>query len=187
MKKLMIAAAIVCAAAMAQAYSVTWGMGVVNAADGSAATKSNISVLLVNITEATYGSLVEKYSTYTDGNAISADLYKTYKDSTGVAGTQSVSKGATNFKEAQSYNAGESSYKVIIYTSTDANGDLNYIANMGVVAIDAASPKDNSANSLGSKYFADTTKTVSWQTVPEPTSGLLLLLGVAGLALRRRA
>ena len=26
----------------------------------------------------------------------------------------------------------------------------------------------------------------NWQTVPEPTSGLLLLLGVAGLALRRR-
>lgn len=26
----------------------------------------------------------------------------------------------------------------------------------------------------------------SWQAVPEPTSGLLLLLGVAGLALRRR-
>jgi hypothetical protein len=35
--------------------------------------------------------------------------------------------------------------------------------------------------SSGSQWSAS-----GWQNVPEPTSGLLLLMGVAGLALRRR-
>ena len=38
----------------------------------------------------------------------------------------------------------------------------------------------------GTKDFGGKTKTGWYSTVPEPTSGLLLLLGVAGLALRRK-
>lgn len=34
--------------------------------------------------------------------------------------------------------------------------------------------------------LAETATVGKWSVVPEPTSGLLLLLGVAGLALRRR-
>jgi len=43
----------------------------------------------------------------------------------------------------------------------------------------------------GNAYFSDADPTTictfgAWTTVPEPTSGLLMLLGMAGLALRRR-
>jgi len=49
-----------------------------------------------------------------------------------------------------------------------------------------------SATSDGVTWLADDSTTRSagtagaWTAVPEPTSGLLLLLGVAGLALRRK-
>ena len=185
----MIAACAVALATAAQAYSVTWNSGALNNAAGGAPSIATISTMLITISGETYDSLVTEFSDtakYATGNDISKYLYDNYKGGTPVEASHGISKGAVVNKESASYAAGETSYKVIIYTSNDADGNLNYIANIGKETIDATSPKDISGTSMGSKYFADTTRTMSWQSVPEPTSGLLLLLGVAGLALRRR-
>ena len=46
---------------------------------------------------------------------------------------------------------------------------------------------ESQTQSIGFGNMQGATQNASnWQTIPEPTSGLLMLLGVAGLALRRR-
>ena len=70
-------------------------------------------------------------------------------------------------------------WAVVIATYYDENLEKDfYIATTVANTYVAGTKKGSAANIISG--VAD------WQTVPEPTSGLLLLLGVAGLALRRR-
>ena len=73
-----------------------------------------------------------------------------------------------------------------------------YVSATAVAAYDALNPTDTQPVAFGAQTsvskatFADTTATYAgagWYqaaAVPEPTSGLLILLGVAGLALKRK-
>ena len=74
-------------------------------------------------------------------------------------------------------------YKLVLHTSDDKyfiehEGTSTYSVVPGAVGEPASNYE---------KFQVATAYTASdWQSVPEPTSGLLLLLGVAGLALKRR-
>ena len=72
---------------------------------------------------------------------------------------------------------------VAVISEMEVEGTMYYFANTfdATVGADGASI----ASDWGSMLHGGETET-SWQSVPEPTSGFLLLLGVAGLALRRR-
>jgi hypothetical protein len=78
-------------------------------------------------------------------------------------------------------------YSILTATYTDATyGDM-YMA----AAVEAQAPASGTksvSNIFGGASTAATGGVRDWQAsaVPEPTSGLLLLLGVAGLALRRK-
>lgn len=50
----------------------------------------------------------------------------------------------------------------------------------------AVAPETGAAGVAFGNLQTATTTAGAWQSVPEPTSGLLLLLGMAGLALRRK-
>ena len=188
MKKLMIAAAIVCAAAVSQAATYVWSVGTSTGGEYYA-----------------FGG--EESGLYTGAAYIFATVDNAAIWSAVVDGGQSLaSYAAANGGQQVSMTGGAFS---TTYTTEEDLGTLNIVLvaddGKGHVLVDAVTPGNweyvegvgavplagdwlsNPDYSLDSKGPFD--EWGSWYTtssVPEPTSGLLLLLGVAGLALRRR-
>ena len=183
MKKLMIVAAAVMLAGMTQAASFTWG----TPTGTSGKLVDDKGVVQTSVT----GGSIALVLLGTD--AITGDTTYTWlADATFTSST----KASTNGRISNTYN----------FTWTD--GGENLIDNGSVVTVlfkdtagnysklvDAATGNEldptytfsgitmNTWNNTTSQWnFA----TANYQTVPEPTSGLLMLLGMAGLALRRR-
>ena len=182
MKKLMIAAAIVCAAVYAQASNVAWdqlagsvveNFGDYNAVDGVSAyliLSDTIAqdTLVKGLTGAAYESTVSGYAI----------------DTAPVAeGMFSVEKHAI----AASLTDGAGAYYVLF------SGDNMFVSEEAYFGWDDVGQVYSAQFSDIYGSYEDSLKAEEgyagayWYTaVPEPTSGLLLLIGVAGLALRRR-
>lgn len=171
----------VAVAGFAQAATCSWGSGALKTADstegGWSSTTVNGAGALVTmsvylIDADTYESLAsatqkELFDTY---SATSADLTGQNKNS-----STGALIGAITINEADAYAGVQ--YAVVTATYKDATyGDM-FMATRATTTFVAATQK-GSATALMSSVG-------NWQAIPEPTSGLLMLLGVAGLALRR--
>ena len=177
MKKLIMTVAIVCAACVSQAAAISWG--------NSASSK------IVDLT----------------GTAISASKATTYAlqvflvDANGnnvaqATGINSMTAGLlTGTNWTYTFGEGEGQYDTGDLFSVVAKMTVDGKAYEMVVAEDFAL---TAVNNSGTDTFAwpagtygglsETATVGKWSAaaVPEPTSGLLLLLGVAGLALKRK-
>jgi len=178
MKKLIMAVAIVCAAVCANAAQYVWQTSATSKMyDGP--NKALYTGTAYLFADAAPTAMSTVFAALAAGN----DVTKL-----GAIDTSSVSSGAIGKKTSSPIDAGDSltAFFVIV------DGDNFFVSSdVKVAGSDVgATTLTFSAKTASQAAFKDASKGLDgsgwYSTVPEPTSGLLLLLGMAGLALRRR-
>lgn len=181
MKRLIIAMFV--ALSTIAANAATWGWktaksgGVVYGPDSGSALVSGTAYLFLS-TEAE-----AVFTSWDGGTALSAIA--------GSLDSTSISSGKIAAK-SEPFDYVADPLNVIFATTTTVDGkEYLYISTIASgAALDVGRTtlqfKETSASSAASKLASGGYQGAGWYAAPEPTSGLLMLLGMAGLALRRR-
>jgi hypothetical protein len=201
MKKLMMVAAIALAAVSANAASFIWKTGnytnVLNP-DGSAVTTAagytslmnGGNIVLVLLSDGTYGGTMTALTgTSGDTAAFKATGGATIKYGLntvfGFDGDGSLLKNGDKIGVAYQSATGELSQLILTDTTGADLGKLDSVYTVSGLSDDSWAGEAFTFTTAGTSS-AKTYITIASAPVPEPTSGLLMLLGMAGLALRRR-
>lgn len=193
MKKLIVAISAVVAAGIVQAASINWGTGtgvkgVASDTDSSFGTANaaagtlNIYVWLVDA--ATYNSTAVDSIAETYGSKLSTATASATGKSGAAGATAKTDDLAFSTTEVTPYYG-----LVLVGLDTNKDGTMDYfIANKATSNVNTAGAGTAVANLAKNLGGTGGSAIAGWTTasVPEPTSGLLMLLGIAGLALRRR-
>ena len=183
MKKLIIAACAVAFAAVVQAASVTWGTSGAfydTAGDPDWPTvAAGTTAYFVFASSYAQADLVADFAA---GSVDNAKLTAIKSGTIGADGTVANVTGSTT-----SLSGYQDAYVVILKDAE--NMFISDVVNKGIDELEGVTYTFTEAKTGDIWALNDATAGYSapgWYNVPEPTSGLLMLLGMAGLALRRR-
>lgn len=177
MKKLIIVATIACATVAVQASSINWGFTTGNL-DATKFASGTAYFIAIND--------LARPTTLTAENA--GDWYKANiaaVKSSALITSDSVANGS--FYEAAdtssaSFDRARQNYWLLI--DNDATSDADHY--FAISTVNKGVTFNSSSSVSVTATWNGGTQMSTYAAVPEPTSGLLMLLGMAGLALRRK-
>ena len=197
MKKLMVLAAVVCATAVSYGAAAAWTASAANIYDGkgdkAAKVASGTAVYFFDAGVTSQSALFEAFAANVAGFDATSVAGYAGSGELSSAGTMTAAKAGFSYGE-QSADDGSfvkhyALYFAIvgdnsIYLSKSLEKDANASATPVSLGYGTQIASTGPSSKLSTTGFSAAGQ---WaQVAPEPTSGLLLLLGVAGLALRRR-
>lgn len=171
MRKLIIGICIAMLGIAAQAASVNWSANAIqNSPDTTVGAGWLVQIYTSDVVFSYDAANAGTISTWASGSTVAAGA--TFR----ATGSGTQTDGTTV------------SYYAVVYDAATVADAKNYIVS-DVVSV-ATAANGATANlpfgSMAATTSANKFLNSSWQAVPEPTSGLLMLVGLAGLALRRR-
>ncbi len=198
MKKLMMAAAVALVAIGAQASACKWtASNILDPSDGTTAL-SGVAVWVFYDTDTTSWSGAKTLA-YATAEAYVADLANSEKKAAALSSLEAgafktgttTGTGQINIVDtrtgAKNWAAGNSvAGYAVIFDNADVSKAEHAIITSLPSAQNFTGTNQTKTFALGSQASATWNTVYNTADVPEPTSGLLMLLGVAGLALRRR-
>lgn len=191
MKKLMMAVAIVCAAVCAQAATANWKVSAANIFNGTGSTDASAkfsgTAYFFDATAKTQEALFEDFAANTAMNFTLAEGY--LASGTVASGVINANTAANKFSKFEQGSGSHYFYFVLV------NGDNIYLSPEKLAV--AGSTDSDVQITFGSQNATTLPKSSAaalegyqgtglWSVAPEPTSGLLMLIGMGALALRRR-
>ncbi len=184
MKKIMIIAAAAMLSIVANAATVSWSASSIAEYGKTTLATSSLGYIgmLINADITSRDAMLTAFADG-DTSLVSGAMIANSQTTIGkmmsndVAG-MAYATGAGNFGNSQTVNV----YALIFNADNITEATHVYVTDVKTAATGA----NGQAANFAFGALTGTQNAANWQAVPEPTSGLLMLVGLAGLALRRR-